>query len=99
MRAFGPPVNIIEKKTAVAPIVEVRDRNNLPVAQATILEDTWEVSGLVGTGSHDFTLEQVFVPEAYTWRFGPGMPRGQHYQGGDFGRAIDLRAAGGNISS
>jgi alkylation response protein AidB-like acyl-CoA dehydrogenase len=34
-----------------------------------------------GTGSHDFTLEQVFVPEAYTWRFGPGMPRGLHYQG------------------
>jgi alkylation response protein AidB-like acyl-CoA dehydrogenase len=53
----------------------------LPAAQATILEDTWEVSGLVGTGSHDFTVEQVFVPDAYTWRFGPGMPRGPHYQG------------------
>jgi alkylation response protein AidB-like acyl-CoA dehydrogenase len=54
---------------------------HIPPAQATILEDTWEVSGLVGTGSHDFTVEQVFVPEAYTWRFGPGMPRGPHYQG------------------
>jgi alkylation response protein AidB-like acyl-CoA dehydrogenase len=54
---------------------------HVPVEQATILEDTWEVSGLVGTGSHDFTVEQVFVPEAYTWRFGPGMPRGQYYQG------------------
>jgi alkylation response protein AidB-like acyl-CoA dehydrogenase len=53
----------------------------IPAAQVTILEDTWEVSGLVGTGSHDFTVEQVFVPEAYTWRFGPGMPRGPHYQG------------------
>ena len=53
----------------------------IPAAQATILEDTWEVSGLVGTGSHDFTIEQVLVPEAYTWRFGPGMPRGPHYQG------------------
>ena len=53
----------------------------IPAAQATILEDTWEVSGLVGTGSHDFTVEQVLVPEAYTWRFGPGMPRGPHYQG------------------
>ena len=52
-----------------------------PAAQATILEDTWEVSGLVGTGSHDFTVEQVLVPDAYTWRFGPGMPRGPHYQG------------------
>ena len=29
-------VNIIEKKTAVAPIVEVRDRNNLPVAQVAV---------------------------------------------------------------
>jgi alkylation response protein AidB-like acyl-CoA dehydrogenase len=54
---------------------------HVPAEQATILEDTWEVSGLVGTGSHDFTVEQVFVPEAYTWRFGPGMPRGQYYQG------------------
>jgi indole-3-acetate monooxygenase len=53
----------------------------LPAAQATILEDTWEVSGLVGTGSHDFTIAQVFVPDAYTWCFGPDMPRGPHYQG------------------
>lgn len=29
-------VNIIQQKTAVAPIVEVRDRNNLPVAGATV---------------------------------------------------------------
>ena len=53
----------------------------IPAAQATILEDTWEVSGLVGTGSHDFTVAQVFVPDAYTWCFGPDMPRGPHYQG------------------
>jgi alkylation response protein AidB-like acyl-CoA dehydrogenase len=53
----------------------------IPATQATILEDTWEVSGLAGTGSHDFTVEQVFVPEAYTCCFGPGMLRGPHYQG------------------
>jgi hypothetical protein len=29
-------VNIIQQKTAVAPIVEVRDRNNLPVSGATV---------------------------------------------------------------
>src|SRR5215213_8736649 len=29
-------VNIIQQKTAVAPIVEIRDRNNLPVAGATV---------------------------------------------------------------
>jgi alkylation response protein AidB-like acyl-CoA dehydrogenase len=54
---------------------------HVPAAQATILEDTWEVSGLAGTGSHDFTVAHVFVPDAYTWCFGPDMPRGPHYQG------------------
>lgn len=29
-------VNVIQQKTAVAPVVEVRDRNNLPVAGATV---------------------------------------------------------------
>lgn len=29
-------VNVIQQKTAVAPIIEVRDRNNLPVAGATV---------------------------------------------------------------
>ncbi len=29
-------VNIIQQKTAVSPVVEVRDRNNLPVAGATV---------------------------------------------------------------
>jgi alkylation response protein AidB-like acyl-CoA dehydrogenase len=52
-----------------------------PRGQVTILDDTWDVSGLVGTGSHDFVMEQVFVPDAYTWQFAPGAPRGAHYQG------------------
>src|SRR5262245_1003410 len=30
-------VNIIERMTAVAPVVEVRDSNDLPVASATVL--------------------------------------------------------------
>ena len=54
---------------------------HIPTERVTILEDTWNVSGLVGTGSHDFAVEQVFVPEAYTWRFAPGIPRGKHYAG------------------
>lgn len=35
-------VNIIQQKTAVAPIVEIRDRNNLPVAGATV---TFSITG------------------------------------------------------
>jgi indole-3-acetate monooxygenase len=53
----------------------------IPREKATILEDTWNVSGLVGTGSHDFVIESAFVPESYTWRFAPGTPRGKHYAG------------------
>jgi alkylation response protein AidB-like acyl-CoA dehydrogenase len=53
----------------------------MPTTQVTIL-DTWDVSGLIGTGSHDIVIEQVFVPEAYSWQFGAGMqPHGKHFQG------------------
>jgi alkylation response protein AidB-like acyl-CoA dehydrogenase len=53
----------------------------IPAPQVTIL-DTWDVSGLAGTGSHDVVLEQVFVPEAYTCPFVlDGMPPGKHFQG------------------
>ncbi len=53
----------------------------VPTTQVSIV-DTWEVSGLAGTGSHDVVLEQVFVPEAYTGIFGAGPPpHGTHFQG------------------
>ena len=53
----------------------------VPIDRLTIV-DTWEVSGLAGTGSHDVVLEQVFVRGEYTWLFSPGMtPQGQHFQG------------------
>jgi len=54
---------------------------HVPREKVTILDDTWDVSGLVGTGSHDFVVEPVFVPEGYTWQFTPGLPRGKHYRG------------------
>jgi alkylation response protein AidB-like acyl-CoA dehydrogenase len=36
-----------------------------PVAEATIL-DTWNTIGLRGTGSDSYTVEDVFVPEAFS---------------------------------
>ena len=53
----------------------------VPMTQVTIV-DTWEVSGLAGTGSHDVVIEQVFVPEEYTGLFASGMPpQSKHFQG------------------
>lgn len=52
----------------------------VPRTDVTILEDSWQVSGFAGTGSYDVRLDEVFVPEDYSHRFGPGMPRGSHYQ-------------------
>jgi alkylation response protein AidB-like acyl-CoA dehydrogenase len=53
----------------------------VPTPQVTIL-DTWEVSGLAGTGSHDVVIDAAFVPEAYTCAFGVGMaPCSTYYQG------------------
>jgi indole-3-acetate monooxygenase len=37
----------------------------LPVEQATLI-DNWDVMGLRGTGSIDYTIEDVYVPESYT---------------------------------
>ena len=54
---------------------------HVPAEKVGILEDTWDVSGLAGTGSHDFVVEEVFVPEAYAWRFHPGTAVGKHYKG------------------
>jgi alkylation response protein AidB-like acyl-CoA dehydrogenase len=41
----------------------------VPAAAATI-EDTWSVVGLCGTGSQDFTVDDVFVPSAHTFSLG-----------------------------
>jgi len=37
----------------------------LPVEQATLI-DNWDVMGLRGTGSIDYRIDKVFVPESYT---------------------------------
>jgi alkylation response protein AidB-like acyl-CoA dehydrogenase len=51
---------------------------HLPRAQIQIL-DTWDVSGLVATGSHDVLVEDVFVSDAFVWQLRPQMPRGPHF--------------------
>ena len=38
----------------------------VPVADVTI-HDIWDVAGLRGTGSCDFSVSDHFVPEAFTW--------------------------------
>jgi alkylation response protein AidB-like acyl-CoA dehydrogenase len=38
----------------------------VPVAEATI-EDTWSVVGMCGTGSHDFIVDDVFVPAPHSF--------------------------------
>jgi len=39
-----------------------------PPSSCTIL-DTWHTTGLAGTGSHDFVVENVFVPFEESWSF------------------------------
>lgn len=46
----------------------------VPVSEVTIL-DTWQVVGLRGTGSNDYTLTDVFVPAE--WAYNPRAPK-QH---------------------
>jgi alkylation response protein AidB-like acyl-CoA dehydrogenase len=53
----------------------------VPTSEVTIL-DTWDVSGLAGTGSHDVVIDDIFVHDDYTCVFGPGMqPSSTYYQG------------------
>jgi indole-3-acetate monooxygenase len=39
----------------------------VPAEQATVHMDSWHVAGLKGSGSHDFSLDDVFVPEEMSW--------------------------------
>jgi alkylation response protein AidB-like acyl-CoA dehydrogenase len=52
----------------------------VPAADATI-KDTWSVIGMRGTGSQDFTVENLFVPEERTHFAGdPPVEKGPLYQ-------------------
>jgi alkylation response protein AidB-like acyl-CoA dehydrogenase len=53
----------------------------VPISSYTI-EETWDVSGLAGSGSHDVILDDVFVPEDMSWPFGRHMrPDARHFSG------------------
>lgn len=51
----------------------------IPTSSVTIL-DTWDVSGLSGTGSHDVVVDDVFVEEGYAVPM-MGGPGNRHYTG------------------
>lgn len=51
----------------------------VPAGEARII-DTWDVSGLCSTGSHDFALNDHLVQDKYTFALRPGA-NGSHYQG------------------
>jgi len=49
----------------------------VPVEKATLLHDSWDVLGLRATGSIDYTMRDVFVPEAYShYGLATESPRG-----------------------
>jgi alkylation response protein AidB-like acyl-CoA dehydrogenase len=45
-----------------------------PTTSANI-HDNWQVAGLKGTGSCDFSVDHLFVPEAFGWDQRDGIPR------------------------
>jgi alkylation response protein AidB-like acyl-CoA dehydrogenase len=63
-----------------------------PVEHATLIE-TWDVMGLRATGSIDYTVDDLFVPEAYTHFKPNGDPtRGDLYRLGNFNFACVCHA-------
>jgi alkylation response protein AidB-like acyl-CoA dehydrogenase len=61
----GPP----KIRTCIIPVSSVR------------IHDNWQVAGLKGTGSCDVSVEDLFVPEAFTWDRSDRL-RGQPKRGG-----------------
>ncbi|MBI3281212.1 MAG: acyl-CoA dehydrogenase family protein, partial [Acidobacteria bacterium] len=43
--------------------------------------DNWDVMGMRGTGSHDISVTDIYVPESRTFRMVPEFEPGSHYQG------------------
>ena len=52
----------------------------LPREQCQVI-DTWNVMGMRGTGSHDISVTDAFVPRTRTFPMVPEFEPGSHYQG------------------
>jgi alkylation response protein AidB-like acyl-CoA dehydrogenase len=47
----------------------------VPAETVTIDEDSWNVAGLAGSGSYNYSMEDVFVPEGYWYTFPSAAPQ------------------------
>jgi len=50
-----------------------------PAREATI-HDNWDVLGMRGTGSHDFEVNDLFIPERHAWQPAPISPTDPAFQ-------------------
>ena len=72
---YGPGINEPRRDNAGIPEIIMA---HFPRAQMQIV-DTWDVSGLSATGSHDVMVEDVFVPDTFIWKFVAETPRGRQF--------------------
>jgi len=49
--------------------------------EAEVLDGTWKTLGMRGTGSNDYRVNDVFVPDRRAWRIGPTAPPSGAYAG------------------
>jgi len=52
-----------------------------PRAECEIINDTWDVMGMRGTGSNDISVTDVYVPRSRTFPMVPDFVPGSHYRG------------------
>jgi alkylation response protein AidB-like acyl-CoA dehydrogenase len=52
-----------------------------PSAECEIIDGTWDVMGMRGTGSNDISVTDVYVPKSRTFPMAPDFEPGSHYRG------------------
>ena len=63
---FCPALIMDGDKPRVTPTGTPATRTMWVAASAATIIDNWSVMGMRGTGSHDFTIDDLFVPEAHS---------------------------------